>query len=433
MSAERSDAPPPTIPAGPTVPAPAPAPATGLGGYRALPRTAGWSYLAATAFGRLPLSMVPLAILTLATLASGSIAVGGAAAAAAALGETVGAPLAGALADRYGQRPVLLAGVVLHLASLLGFCVAAGSAPDIVTVLLAGVAGFTLPQVGPLSRARWLVIAPEHRQVAFAFEGVVDEAVYIAGPALVGIVAVASGPVTAVVISVALVAVFVTWFAVHPSQRRMPRRARNAKRDTEVALPPLGRRARLLIAVAFTGTLAMGVFFGASQTGLTAFAEEVGIPGAGPLLYAVMAVGSAATTIAMVLVPARIGPWIRWLVSGVGMAGGALLMLTAHDTVTMIAASVVAGAFQGPLMLTVFGVSGSVAREGRGGVVMTLTASGVVLGLAVGSVIAALLAESFGSAGAFVVVLAVAVLQAVLGAVMQFATKRRRVDAGATA
>ncbi|HAM11849.1 MAG TPA: MFS transporter, partial [Microbacterium sp.] len=38
-----------------------------LAAYRALPSLAGWGYLIATSFGRLPVSMVPLAILTLAT------------------------------------------------------------------------------------------------------------------------------------------------------------------------------------------------------------------------------------------------------------------------------------------------------------------------------------------------------------------------------
>lgn len=387
----------------------------GLAAYRSLPAAAGWGFLVATGLGRLPLSMVPLAILTLASAATGSIAVGGVAAAASALGEAVGAPVAGALTDRHGQRRVLLIGVVLHLAALLAFGASAGLAPDPVVVMLAGAAGLALPQVGALSRARWLVVAPQHRQTAFAFEGAIDEVVYIFGPALVGLIAVVSGPAAALIVSGLLVAVFVSWFAVHPSHRLVPRRRKRSAAAGDARPPRMRGRDRLLVAVAFTGMLAMGVFFGASQTGLTAFAEEAGISGAGPLLYAVMAVGSAATTLAMVVVPGRIRPWARWMIAGAGMTAGSLLLVLADDTAMVIVACVLAGAFQGPLMLTVFDVSGSVARPGSGGIVMTLTASGVVLGLAVGAAVSGVLAEHLGSAGAFVVVLAVSALQVVLG------------------
>ncbi|MFT4230296.1 MAG: MFS transporter [Microbacterium sp.] len=409
-----------------TLPASAQRDRVGFAAYRDLPRTAGWAYLAATSLGRLPLSMVPLAILTLASAATGSIAVGGIAAAAAAVGEAAGAPLAGAITDRRGQRPVLLIGVVLHVAALLAFCAAAGSAPDTLTVLLAALAGLALPQVGPLSRARWLVIAPRHQHVAFAFEGVVDEVVYIVGPALVGLIAVTTGAASAVVASGALVAVFVTWFAVHPSHRLVPRRRARARSGRFEGAPASAARARLLIGVAFAGALAMGIFFGGSQTGLTSFADEQGISGAGPLLYAVMAVGSAVTTLAMVAVPARIGPWIRWTVAGAGLTAGSLLLLFAEHTGTVVVAGLVAGAFQGPLLLTMFSVSGSVTEEGRGGIVMTFTASGIVLGLAVGTTVAGLLAERFGSGGAFAVVVAVAAVQLLLGAGMQLATAQRR-------
>lgn len=408
----------------------------GLSGYAALPRTAGWGYLAATALGRLPMSMVPLAILTLATSATGSLAIGGFAAAAAALGEAVGAPVSGALADRFGQRPVLVTGVVVNLAVLCAFTLGAGAAPDGVTIALAATAGLTLPQVGALSRARWLAMAPDDVQTAFAFEGVVDEIVYIFGPALVGILAVSFGPQAAMLLAAALIGVFVTQFAVHRTHRLVPRRRRRARGEDAVrsALRPPHQVAVMLLA--FVGMVAMGTFFGAAQTGLTAFAAEAGMPDAGALLYAVMAVGSAATTLSMVLVPERVGPWTRWWIAAAGMLAGTVLMLTATTVPAVVLAGVVAGAFQGPLLLTIFGVAGSVTEEGRGGVMMTLTASGVVVGLAVGSAVAGPLAQAHGSAGGFGVVVAAASLLLVLGVATAIATaapaaRARRRAAGA--
>ena len=386
----------------------------GFAAYRSLPKVAGWGYLAATSLGRLPLSMVPLAILTLASTATGSIAVGGLAASAAALGEAVGGPVSGALADRIGQRPVLLVGVVLHLAVIVSFAVSVGVASDAVTIALAGAAGLSLPQVGALSRARWLSMAPGEVSTAFAFEGVVDEIVYIIGPALVGIVAVVLSPQIALLTAGALVGVFVTQFAVHRSHRVVPRRM---ARDERTSIRGTSRSPRrvALITVVFIGMLSMGVFFGSSQTGLTAFASEQGIPGAGGLLYAVMAVGSAATTLSMVLLPERIGIWTRWSLAGAGMTLGGMLMLFAPNVPLIVAASLVAGAFQGPLLLTVFGVAGSLAERGRAGILMTFTASGVVLGLGVGSALAGALAEVFGAPGAFCAVVGASALLLVVG------------------
>lgn len=381
----------------------------GISAYRALPRRAGWGYLFAAGLGRLPLSMVPLAVLTLATSASGSIAVGGFAAAAAAIGEAVGAPASGALADRFGQRTVLLIGVVLHVSLLVTLTVGAGSFPDAATIALAGLVGLSLPQVGAFSRSRWLVIAPDDVPAAFAFEGVMDEIAYIFGPAIVGIVAAFVSPQAATLLAGALVAVFATQFAVHPSHRRVPRASERAPE------PPTPARDRTLIAVALGGMLAMGVFFGASQTGLTAVAEAAGIPDAGALLYAVMAVGSAVTTLSMVLVPERIGTWTRWSTAAVGMAMGATLMLLAPGLVWVVIAALLAGAFQGPLLLTIFRVVGDAAPGRRAGILLTLTTSGIVLGIALGSAVSGALAESFGAVGGLAPVLGATLLLLAIG------------------
>jgi MFS family permease len=389
----------------------------GIRSYRALPRIAGWDYLLATSLGRLPLSMVPLAVLTLVTSATGSIAVGGFAAAAAAIGEAVGAPASGAIADRIGQRPVLLTGVVVHVALLVVLTWGAGHVPDGWAVALAAGIGLSLPQVGAFSRTRWLSLAPDDLSTAFAFEGVIDEISYIFGPAIVGLTAAFVSPQAAALLAGALVVAFATQFAVHRTHRSVPRRRQAPPRATA----PAGRRT--LLVTALVGMLAMGMFFGASQTGLTAFAERIGIPDAGALLYAVMAVGSAITTLSMVLIPERVATWTRWSVAACGMTLGASLMLVADDVVWIVGAGLVAGAFQGPLLLTIFRVVGDAADEGRAGVLLTLTTSGIVLGIAAGSALSGLLAQNLGAAAGFAPVLTATLILLAMGVVGAAATR----------
>ncbi|MFJ6654440.1 MFS transporter [Microbacterium sp. NPDC091313] len=391
-----------------------------------LPRRAGWNYLLAASLGRLPLSMVPLAVLTLTTAATGSIAVGGLAAAAAAVGEAVGAPASGALSDRFGQRVVLLAGVVGHVTLLVALTASAGALADPVTVALSALVGLTLPQVGAFSRARWLVLAPDDLPAAFAFEGAIDEVAYIFGPALVGLTAAFVSPQAATLLAGGLVAVFATVFALHPSHRQVPRGRRLPRQERRAQ--PRGSRMLLL---ALLGMLAMGVFFGASQTGLTSFAERAGIPGAGALLYAVMAVGSAVTTLSMVLVPERVGTWVRWSVAALGMSAGAAGMLAAVDIPGVVAAALLAGAFQGPLLLTIFRVVGEAAAEGRAGVTLTLTSSGIVLGIAAGSAASGALAEAFGPTGGLAPVLGASLALVAIGAVALLVRARLARRAGA--
>jgi MFS family permease len=250
--------------------------------------------------------------------------------------------------------------------------------------------------------------------------------VYIFGPALVGLVAAFLAPQAATLLAAALIAVFATQFAVHPTHRQV---ARRSPRATGAHVRPVtSARRRGLIAVAFLGMVSMGVFFGGSQTGLTAFAERAGIADAGALLYAVMAVGSAVTTVSMVMLPARIGRWTRWTVAAGGMTLGAVLLLLAPSVPWVIAAGLLAGAFQGPLLLTIFGVAAELAEDGRAGALMTFTASGVVVGIGIGSAVAGQLAQGFGPAGAFAAVLAASVALTTIGVSGAAASGRRRAD-----
>ncbi len=102
----------------------------------------------------------------------------------------------------------------------------AGVAPSLV-VASAALAGAAMPQIGPLARVRWRPITreQEHHQprlmeAAFSYEGAADEASFVLGPALLGLIVVAGQPRSSRSSwRRAILLVFGCAFALHPTAR----------------------------------------------------------------------------------------------------------------------------------------------------------------------------------------------------------------------
>lgn len=381
--------------------------ARALAPYAALRRAAGTPYLVTSFAARLPLTVVPVSVLAAVTAGSGSVAVGGLAAAATATGGAVGGPALGALADRLahrgGQRPVLLTAAAVHVAALVGVALGAASLPVPLLLALTLVAGLASPPVGAFSRARWMRRTPALVPSAMAAESAADEVAYVMGPALAGLVALAGSPSWSLWVAAGLVAVAVPAFALHPSAAAAPPAPSTVAAE---APQPAGARegaAPLLrsLAVVMAGAAAMGLFFGGGNTTLTAAAQEAGQVGAGGLLVAAMAVGSAFTAVAVVAVPASVGLAVRLgasavvLLLGVGAMAGSLAL--SSSLVALGATTVVAGLAIGPAMVTITSLAAERAPRGRGTTAMTLVGSGVVVGVGVGAAVAGWLCEQHGA------------------------------------
>ncbi|MBD3781614.1 MAG: MFS transporter, partial [Micrococcales bacterium] len=162
-----------------------------IASYRRLFSLAGPLYVLVAFVGRLPLAMSQMGTLLLVSGTTGSYGLGGAAAGALAVANAAGAPVAGGVADRVGQRPVVLVQSVAGGLGLLALvALARGGAVPAVVVAAAAVAGALMPQVGPLARVRWRPMTrhqgehqPRLMETAFSYEGAADEASFVMGPA----------------------------------------------------------------------------------------------------------------------------------------------------------------------------------------------------------------------------------------------------------
>ena len=294
----------------------------------------------------------------------------------------------GTLADRHGQRLVLLISAALHTAAVVSLILAAaaiGASAAFSPALFfaAFVSGASCPQVGPLARVRWMALTshgPAARNkrdldTALSYESTADEVTFVLGPALVGILASLVAPWLPLVLAAVLTATLVPAFAVHHTHRAVP-----AGRT-----PAAGRRAGRLPALVILPVLAMvcmGTFFGSTQSALSSFSAGFAGSELAGLLYAVMGLSSAAAALSVAYWPQRFSLSWRWLLCAAAMAVLAVLLLVPSSMGAMVAVLLILGIPVGPVMVTVFAVGGAVAPAGRLGTVMTALASGIVAGTA---------------------------------------------------
>ena len=395
-----------------------------IASYRRLFSLAGPLYVAVAFIGRLPLAMAQMGTLLLVAETTGSYGTGGAAAGALAVANAVGAPVAGSLADRVGQRPVVFVQSVLGGLGLIALVTLAHAqvAPWAV-ITSAALAGAAMPQIGPLARVRWRPITrhQEHHQprlmeAAFSYEGAADEASFVLGPALLGLIVVVASPELALVIAASILLVFGCAFALHPTARL-----------THAHRPEAAPGARLITAafvVLLAAQLLVGVVFGSIQTGTTVLATDAGQSGIAGLVHACLGVGSVIAGLAVAALPARFGYASRVLVAALGLGLLSLPLLVTDTVPQLFAVVLVLGFVVAPYMISVFMLGERAAPVQRVGAAMTLLAGATGIGYAVGSATAGRLADLHGHSGAFAVTVGAGVAAAVLAAASQPVLRR---------
>ncbi|MFN3949294.1 MFS transporter [Microbacterium sp.] len=390
---------------------------------RPLVHHTGFWYFPVAFVARLPFAMMTVGVLALVVAMRGSVALGGLTSAAVGVGVVVAGPVLGDLADRFGQRRVLVPvglanGILLAVFPL----VVATARADGLLLAAAAAIGLTGPQTAAMSRSRVMAligarIAPECRERTFsramAYESAADETAFVIGPFVVGVLAALIAPWAPIVGAAVLSFVFVTAFALHPTGRAVP--ARSEREEMAPFRELLHPRMLVLVAAVF----GVGLFFGSTLTSLTAFMDAQGAPEAGALLYGVMGVGSAVLALAVALLPERFP--LRWrlvlFAAILTASAGAYTVGGSVTTVTLVLCLMGIGV--GPSLVTLFSLAGHRSPRGRGASTMTMLASALTLAQALSSAVTGAVAESVSvgtamlfPAGAAALVLAMAAVNA---------------------
>ncbi|MFF8358941.1 MFS transporter [Streptomyces chartreusis] len=392
--------------------------AGGLGTYREVIGLTGPLLPVVSFPARLPTATIQFGSVLLVARTSGSLAAAGLTGGALAVGQVVCGPLVGRLADRHGQRAVVL---VFSLANALAIAgLVAGALMGLATpflALLGACAGATVPQIGPMARARLVALARRAGArdatvgAALSFESTLDEISFVLGPALVGLAAVTAHPAYALGGAAVLVATCGTGFALHrtvaatrpgPERRALAKR-RSGSASTAPAPTRTPRTVHSPRAVhSLRAALALqGAMFGACQAGITALTERLGQPDQAGLVYAAMGVMSAIAGLCMAAVPARVGLTTRWRAATAAACALSLPLLWTDTLPALYATVTVLGVAYAPHLITVFGLTERVVPPTRLAEAMALATSALVGGQALAVAVTGRLAESHGPAAAF--------------------------------
>ncbi|MET9353644.1 MFS transporter [Streptomyces sp. NPDC006617] len=386
-------------------------------GYGQLLRTRGaWTFLLPGFAARQPFAMLTLSIVLLVQHTTGSYGVAGAAAAVTGVSMAVFAPYSGRLADRCGQRAVLLPGVLVHAASGLTLTVLALADAPLWALFLAAVpTGASVPQVGPMVRARWAVRLKDSplMSTAAAFESVTDELTFVLGPLVATALCTAVDPAAGLVTEAALTLVGGLLFAAQKSTEPKAGDADGGHARVEHVSALRVPGVRVLI-VAFLG---IGSVFGGMQVSLAAFTESIGEPGLNGVLYGVFAAGNMISGLACGAIAWKVAPQRRLLVGYAALALTASGLWAAHSVLVLAGLGLLVGMCVAPAIVTGYTLVEGLVPAGARTEAFTWLTGAVALGQAAAVTVAGQLEDRFWEGAGFLVpmggtVLALAVLVA---------------------
>jgi MFS family permease len=369
-------------------------------GYGQLLRTRGaWTFLLPGFAARQPFAMLTISIVLLVQHTTGSYGAAGAAAAVTGVSMALCAPYSGRLADRYGQRAVLVPGVLVHtLSGLTLTSLALAHAPLWALFAAAVPTGASVPQIGPMVRARWGVKLKNSplMTTAAAFESVTDELTFVFGPLLATALCTAANPAAGLITEASLTLFGGLLFAAQKGTQ--PQVAvGHARVEHASALRVPGVR---VLIVVFLG---IGSVFGGMQVSLAAFTESIGEPGLNGVLYGTFAAGNMLSGLVCGAIAWKTSPRRRLVVAYTALALVASGLWAAHSVLVLAGLGLLVGMCIAPALITGYTLVEGLVPAGARTEAFTWLTGAVALGQAAAVTIAGQLEDHFWGGAGFLV------------------------------
>jgi MFS family permease len=377
--------------------------------FRVLTLPGAWVFSVSGLCARMPIAMVNLGIVLFVSARTNSYGLAGAVAASFLIANASTGALQARLIDYLGQSRVLPTAIGVFSVGLIGMmgAVEAGWPPPWPHAF-AVLAGTGLPPIGACVRARWSHLVTDKRDLhtAFAFESVVDELVFIIGPALVATMAAIvhprAGLCLAVAASVAGTAVLVTHKQSEPPVT--PTRGRG--KQPPMPWPEMAP----LLACAVT----LGGLLGGVEVGTAAFADNLGSASRSGLMLAIWASGSLASAIVTGAVHPKAGnaARFRWGMIALGLSMVPLLFIDGFVALALFL--LLSGFALSPTLIAAFAVLDEALPRARITEGIALFTAGLGAGSASGAALVGIVVDRSGAPGSFWVPVGVGLLGATL-------------------
>ena len=359
--------------------------ASGQGTPRRLSRIV----LVASIVARMPQGLAPLSVVLLTQERTGSIAAAGIAGGAWAIGSAVSQPLWGGFAGR-GRAHWIEAGTALTQGVvLLVLAFGTGGAADGLVIALSGLGGLLAAPTSPISRTLWpqLAVDEHHLDSLYTHDATWQELIFIAGPAMVGLLVAVSGPSASLAAAAGLGVVGAAVFAwiIRPLWEPHPSPASRV---------PLGT-SLLALAGPYAALCAMAFGLGMAEVGVPAVAILEDHRAASGWLLAIWSAGSLVGGLLAARVAWRRGPADRWpgLIAAVAIGTATVAIGWQFGLGWLAVTLFVAGLGLAPTLAAGYGVIGERATPGRRTDAFAWTTTFLLLGIGGGTALGGVLAD----------------------------------------
>ena len=375
-----------------------------------------WRFSVAGIIGRMPMSMFGLGTVLLISAGTGQYGVAGSVSAAGSVGMALCAPQIARLADKRGQRTVLIPLVSVFVLGVAGLVVCVEMSAPAWTLFATGtVAGATLPVLGPMARARWsaLLAGTPRLHTAFSLESVADELCFVVGPALVTVLATEVHPAAGIGTATVLCLFGTLWFAslrdTEPPLKILSSESSESPERTVAApaVPPTGpgqaaARRRLLLAapglaVLLPVYLFLGAMFVSIDLSTVAFAASFGLKPFAGLVLACYAAGSGTGGLWYGARNWRAPAWQRFAVTLSVTVAGVCSFWAMPSLIVLAGLIYLCGLTIAPTLIAGYSLLEQQARPGRTTEAMSWLSTGISVGVAGGSTAVGFILDAFGA------------------------------------
>jgi MFS family permease len=377
-----------------------------------LSRPGALRFSAAGVLGRMPISMFGLGTLLLVASLTGRYGLAGLVTAAESIGYAVCAPQAARLADRFGQGRVLRPQALIYAAATAALVACAQwRAPEWALLLSGGLAGASMPSLGSMVRARWSALLGDSPLLhsAFSLESVLDELIFVIGPALVTVLATEVQPAAGVTVAMTACVIGTLLLAAQRGTQPPVIPARPAASVSPMSAAPRyrgRRRIRIELPAPALVTLApvyllLGAMFVTIDLSIVAFSQEHGHKPLAGFILGTYALGSGVGGLWYGSRTWHAPPRRRFATTLVVVWAGTATFWVMPGLAALASVIFFCGLAISPTFIAGFSLVDQQAAPGRRTEGLTWLTSAISIGLAGGSAIAGHLVDAGGARWGF--------------------------------